>query len=33
VEGDLHDIGKNIVKSMLEASGLYRYGLGIDVIA
>lgn len=31
VEGDLHDIGKNIVKSMLEASGFTVMDLGIDV--
>lgn len=31
VEGDLHDIGKNIVKSMLEASGFTVLDLGIDV--
>ena len=30
VEGDLHDIGKNIVKSMLEASGFAVLDLGID---
>lgn len=31
VEGDLHDIGKNIVKSILEASGFDVLDLGIDV--
>lgn len=31
VEGDLHDIGKNIVKAMLEASGFEVIDLGIDV--
>lgn len=31
VEGDLHDIGKNIVKSMLEAGGFEVMDLGIDV--
>ena len=31
VEGDLHDIGKNIVKAMLEASGFEVVDLGIDV--
>lgn len=31
VEGDLHDIGKNIVRSMLEASGFTVLDLGIDV--
>lgn len=30
VEGDLHDIGKNIVRSMLEASGIEVLDLGID---
>lgn len=31
VEGDLHDIGKNIVKSMLAASGFKVIDLGINV--
>ena len=31
VEGDLHDIGKNIVRAMLEASGFEVVVLGIDV--
>ena len=31
VEGDLHDIGKNIVRSMLEAAGFTVIDLGIDV--
>lgn len=31
VKDDLHDIGKNIVKSMLEASGFDVIDLGIDV--
>jgi methylmalonyl-CoA mutase cobalamin-binding domain/chain len=31
VRGDLHDIGKNIVKSMLEAGGFDVIDLGIDV--
>lgn len=31
VEGDLHDIGKNIVVSMLESAGLEVDDLGIDV--
>ena len=31
VKGDLHDIGKNIVRSMLEASGFEVIDLGIDV--
>lgn len=30
VEGDLHDIGKNIFKSMAEAIGFEVYDLGID---
>ena len=33
VEGDLHDIGKNIVKAMLEASGFEVIDLGIDTPA
>ena len=33
VEGDLHDIGKNIVKAMLEANGFEVLDLGIDVSA
>jgi len=31
VEGDLHDIGKNIFASMVEAAGFEVYDLGIDV--
>ena len=31
VEGDLHDIGKNIVKGMLEANGFDIIDLGVDV--
>jgi dimethylamine corrinoid protein len=31
VQGDLHDIGKNIVKAMLEAGGFEVIDLGIDV--
>jgi methanogenic corrinoid protein MtbC1 len=31
VEGDLHDIGKNIFRSMSEAAGFEVYDLGIDV--
>ena len=31
VEGDIHDIGKNIVKVMLEASGYQIIDLGKDV--
>ncbi|MEW9124467.1 MAG: cobalamin-dependent protein [Thermotaleaceae bacterium] len=30
VEGDLHDIGKNIFKSMSEAAGFEVYDIGID---
>lgn len=30
VKGDLHDIGKNIFKSMTEAAGFIVYDLGID---
>lgn len=33
VKDDLHDIGKNIVRSMLEASGFEVLDLGIDVPA
>ena len=33
VEGDLHDIGKNIVASMVEASGFEVLDLGVDVTA
>lgn len=33
VEGDLHDIGKNIFKSMSEAAGFEVHDLGIDVPA
>lgn len=31
VAGDLHDIGKNIVRAMLEAAGIEVVDLGIDV--
>ena len=31
VKGDLHDIGKNIVRSLLEASGMEVVDLGVDV--
>lgn len=31
VEGDLHDIGKNIVATLLQASGFEVYDLGVDV--
>lgn len=31
VKGDIHDIGKNIVKSMLEADGFEVLDLGVDV--
>lgn len=33
VEGDLHDIGKNIVSVLLEASGFKVFDLGVDVPA
>lgn len=33
VKGDLHDIGKNIVKMMLEGKGLEVVDLGVDVPA
>ncbi|MDR0459069.1 MAG: cobalamin-dependent protein [Coriobacteriales bacterium] len=32
VKGDIHDIGKNIVKGMLEAAGFDVIDLGIDVL-
>ena len=31
VEGDIHDVGKNLVKTMFEASGWEVYDLGKDV--
>ncbi|MDW7739302.1 MAG: cobalamin-dependent protein [Bacillota bacterium] len=31
VEGDIHDIGKNLVVFMLDASGFNVYDLGVDV--
>jgi 5-methyltetrahydrofolate--homocysteine methyltransferase len=31
IQGDLHDVGKNIVKIMLEASGFTVHDLGVDV--
>lgn len=31
VKGDLHDIGKNLVKMMLEGRGLNVIDLGVDV--
>ncbi|MDI3502344.1 MAG: hypothetical protein PWR13_389 [Archaeoglobi archaeon] len=33
VSGDLHDIGKNLLISLLEASGFRVYDLGVDVPA
>ncbi|UMZ73831.1 corrinoid protein [Natranaerofaba carboxydovora] len=33
VKGDLHDIGKNLVKMMLESVGYYVVDIGIDVPA
>lgn len=33
VKGDLHDIGKNLVKIMLEGKGLEVVDLGVDVDA
>jgi corrinoid protein of di/trimethylamine methyltransferase len=33
VKGDLHDIGKNLVKMMMEAHGLEVIDLGVDVSA
>lgn len=31
IQGDLHDVGKNIVKIMLQASGFDVHDLGVDV--
>ncbi len=31
VKGDIHDLGKNIVKILLEAQGFQVYDLGVDV--
>jgi trimethylamine corrinoid protein len=31
IQGDLHDVGKNIVKIMLQASGFEVHDLGVDV--
>jgi 5-methyltetrahydrofolate--homocysteine methyltransferase len=31
VKGDIHDIGKNIVATLLQASGFEVYDLGVDV--
>jgi corrinoid protein of di/trimethylamine methyltransferase len=31
IQGDLHDLGKNIVKTMLQATGFTVYDLGCDV--
>lgn len=31
VKGDLHDIGKNLVRMMLEGKGIKVYDLGVDV--
>ncbi len=33
VQGDLHDLGKNLVKTMMEARGLEVVDLGVDVSA
>ena len=33
VKGDLHDIGKNLVRMMMEGKGLEVYDIGIDVSA
>lgn len=33
IEGDLHDIGKNIVSTILQSSGFEVYDLGVDVKA
>ena len=31
IEGDLHDIGKNLVRMMLEGNGFQVYDIGIDI--
>ncbi|MDR2957498.1 MAG: cobalamin-dependent protein [Coriobacteriales bacterium] len=31
VKGDIHDIGKNIVKALIEAAGIEVFDLGVDV--
>ena len=31
VQGDLHDIGKNLVKMMIESAGMEVFDLGVDV--
>lgn len=31
VKGDLHDIGKNLVKMMMDGAGIEMYDLGVDV--
>lgn len=31
VQGDIHDIGKNIVKTLLEAAGFQVHDMGVDV--
>jgi len=33
VKGDLHDIGKNLVRMMLEGAGFEVYDLGVDIAA
>ena len=33
VKGDLHDIGKNLVRMMIEGRGITVYDLGVDVSA
>ena len=33
VEGDIHDIGKNLVASLMEASGFEVHDVGVDVTA
>lgn len=33
VKGDLHDIGKNLVRMMLKGAGIEMYDLGIDITA
>lgn len=31
IEGDLHDIGKNLVRMMLEGNGFQVYDIGVDI--
>lgn len=33
VEGDIHEIGRNVVRTMLESAGFTAHDLGLDVPA